>query len=402
MATMAPARDKCGVGVTRDDLGLIDDAALLCNRGSIVEVGSATQLEARHPDARRVELDQALVTPALIDPHTHLVFAGSRHAEFEQRSQGATYLEIAQAGGGILSTVRATRRASVDELTRLGERRLQRFMGYGAGTIEVKSGYGLNVESELRQLQAIADLTQIAPVTLVPTFLGAHAVPPEYRDDPEGFVALVIDRMLPAVAQQGIAKFCDVFCEPGFFSREQSRRILIAAREHGLKLKIHADEFENSGGAQLAAELGCVSADHLLAIDADGIRALADSGCVAVLLPGTALFLGKSQYAPARRLLDAGVRVAISTDFNPGSCFSENLALILSLACTNMGMSAAETLCASTVNAAAALGLDDRGALAPGLRADFAAFDAPDYSSLPYHMGQSTLSALVLGGERVL
>ena len=396
---MAPAWNKRGVGVTRDDLGLLNDAAVLCTGDKIAAVGSESELKSQYPDAQRVDLGGSLVTPALIDPHTHLVFAGSRHAEFERRSEGATYLEIAAEGGGILTTVTATRQASADELAELGRQRLARFLGYGAATIEIKSGYGLTIEDELKQLRAASILAETTRATIVPTFLGAHAIPPEYRDDAERYVNLVIEEMIPAAADQGIAVFCDVFCEPGFFTTDQSRRILTAAKEAGFKLKIHADEFENSQGAELAAELGCASADHLLAVSPAGIEALADSGCVAVMLPGTALFLGKSEYAPARRLIDNGVRVALSTDFNPGSCYSENLSLTLSLACTNMNMTVAEALAGATVNAAAALDLDDRGALMPGMRCDLAAFDAPDYAYLPYHMGERFLHALVLGGH---
>jgi imidazolonepropionase len=367
------------------------------------------------PDAIDVlDAAGATVTPGLVDAHTHLLFAGSREGEVAMRSRGATYLEILAAGGGILATVRATRKGSDASLLAHGRRWLTEMLRTGTTTVEAKSGYGLDTATELRLLALAARLGAEGPVAVVPTFLGAHAVAPEARaahpDDSaaatEAYVAAVIGEQLPAVAAQGIARSCDVFCEAGVFSPEQARRILLAARELGLAVRLHADELAPSGGAELAAELGALSADHLGAPSDAGIAALAAAAAagrpvVAVLLPTVPWFLGLTDREPARDLVAAGVPVALATDFNPGTSPVASLPLVMSMAAVTLGLTPTEALAATTVNAAAALGLADRGMLAPGLRADLVAWDVPTHAQLPYWVGAALARAVVAGGRVV-
>ncbi|MBY0524582.1 MAG: imidazolonepropionase [Gemmataceae bacterium] len=339
------------------------------------------------PNTESIDAAGKVVTPGLIDCHTHLIFAGSREDEFEQRLQGATYQEIAARGGGINATVQRVRRASKEELKALARPRLERFLRFGVTTIEVKSGYGLTLVDEIKCLEAIAELNAEGPLELVPTFLGAHAVPPEFRNDRDGYIRLLIDEMLPEIARRKLASYCDVFCETGVFSLAESERILGRARDLGLGLRLHADELTPLGGAELAARMGAASADHLLCITDAGIDALAASGTVATLLPGTAFFLGVD-YAPARKLIERGVKVALASDCNPGTCPTENLPLVGAMACTQMKMLPAEVLTALTLNAATALGRADRiGSLEVGKQADLVIWDVPDYRHLFYHFG---------------
>ncbi len=397
--------------------------AVACLDGWIVAV--AEEAEARDALAAALEatggvsdaidvLDAtgATITPGLVDAHTHLVFAGAREGEVALRARGATYLEILAAGGGILSTVRATRLADDASLMTHGRRWLTNMLRTGTTTVEAKSGYGLDTATELRLLEIAARLGAEGPLDVVPTFLGAHAVSPEARaahpDDAaaatEAYVEAVIREQLPAVAAQGIARSCDVFCEAGVFSAEQARRILGAARELGLAVRLHADELSPSGGAELAAELGALSADHLGAPSDAGMAALAaaaEAGCpvVAVLLPTVPWFLGLADREPARELVEAGVPVALATDFNPGTSPVTSLPLVMSMAAVMLGLSASEALAATTVNAAAALGLEDRGALVPGLRADLVAWDVATHAQLPYWVGADLARVVVAGGR---
>lgn len=356
----------------------------------------------------------ATVTPGLVDPHTHLVFAGTREDEVALRARGATYLEILAAGGGILSTVRATRDASDEALLEHGRRWLARMLRTGTTTVEAKSGYGLDAATELRLLAVAGRLAAEGPVDVIPTFLGAHAVPPEVRaahtDDPaaatEAYVAAVIGEQLPAVAAQRIARSCDVFCEAGVFSADQARRILLAARALGLDVRLHADELAPSGGAELAAELGARSADHLGAPSAAGIAALARAAeagrpVVAVLLPTVGWYLGLATREPAREMIDAGIPIALGSDFNPGTSPVTSLPLVMTAAVLALGLAPAEALAATTVNAAAALGLADRGVLAPGLRADIAVWDVPTHAQIPYWAGADLVRAVIVGGRVV-
>jgi imidazolonepropionase len=369
--------------------GVIEDGAVILRDGRIDWLGRTSDLPLLPPDADILDVSGKIVLPGFVDSHTHLLFAGSREDEFEQRLQGLSYQEITARGGGIASTVRHVRRASRDELKSLARPRLERFLRFGVTTVEVKSGYGLTPADERKCLEVIADLNAEGPLELVPTFLGAHAVPPEFAHDRSGYLRLLCDDMLPEVARCRLAEFCDVFCETGVFSLEESERLLSRANELGLQLKLHADELTPLGGAELAARLGAVSADHLLCITDAGIDALAASGTVATLLPGTAFFLGL-EYAPARRLIERGAVVSLASDCNPGTCPTENLPLVGSMACTQMGMLPGEVLTALTLHAAAALGRADRiGSLAPGKQADLVVFSVPDYRHLFYHFGVS-------------
>jgi imidazolonepropionase len=361
----------------------------------------------------RVDAGGALVTPGLIDAHTHLVFAGTRELEWQMRARGAGYLEVLAAGGGILSTVAATRAASDADLLSAARGRLSEMLANGTTTAEAKSGYGLEVATELRTLGLIHQLDVEGPVELVATYLGAHAVPAEYRDRPDGkgadeYVAHIVRDQLPLVGQQGIARFCDVFCEDGVFTPGQAARILSAAEHYGLKLRIHADELAPSGGAELAAELGCLSADHLGAPSEAGIAALvwaADSGypVVATLLPATSWFLGKRHFAPARRFVEAGIPVALATDLNPGTSPTVSLPLVMSIACVEMGLTPAEALVAVTINAAHSLGLGaEIGSIEPGKQGDLVVWDVPTVEQLPYWLGRRLARTVIKRGRVVL
>jgi imidazolonepropionase len=342
-----------------------------------------------------------LVGPGFVDAHTHLVFAGERSAEFDLRCQGATYLQIAQAGGGIASTVRATRAASEEELVQLALPRLQRLLEHGITTAEVKSGYGLDVENELKMLRVVRRLSALQPVELVPTLLCAHAVPEEYRGRSEAYLELCQKEILPAVAQEGLARFCDVFVEEGAFTPEQARRLLGAARDLGLRPRLHVDQLTAKGGAELAAELGAATADHLEQVSEAGIHALAGAEVTAVLVPTSTLFLRVRPYAPGRRLREAGVNVALGTNLNPGSAMSENLPLALGLACLENGLTAAEAFWAATRGAALALGLNTYGRLAVGDPANLVIFSCSNYRHLPYHLGINHARIVIQGGHVV-
>jgi imidazolonepropionase len=371
LLTGAGIRAKDGRRVREEDLGRVPDGALVHRDGKILWVGPTDGLPRRFARARKTDLrGKRAVIPGLVDCHTHLLFAGDRAGEFADRCGGATYAEIAARGGGILSTVRATRQASEAELESLGAARLREMAAFGVRTIEIKSGYGLSGEAELKLLRVIGRLRKRYPaLTLVATFLGAHAFPPDRSR--EEYLRELEEKMLPEVARGKLAEFADVFVDDGYFTGEEARRILGRAQQLGLKLKLHADELANTEAALLAVELGAFSADHLLQVSEDGIRALAASRTVAVLLPGTAFYL-KAEHAPARKLLDAGAAVALSTDFNPGTCMCLSLPAVMTIAALYLRMSRAEILAAVTYNAAKALGLEaGRGTLAPGLDAEF-------------------------------
>ncbi len=382
--------------------GIVADGSVLIRDGVIEWVGSAAEMPVvGRQEATWINAAGKVVLPGLVDSHTHLLFAGSRVDEFEQRLQGMSYQEITARGGGIASTVHRVREASKEDLKTLARPRLRRLLRLGVTTVEVKSGYGLTPADEIKCLEAIAELNAEGPWELVPTFLGAHAVPPEYRDDRTGYIRSLCDEMLPEVARQGLAEFCDVFCETGVFSVDESRQILKRARDLGLRLKLHADELSPLGGAELAAEVGAVSADHLLCITDKGIDALTKSQTVATLLPGTAFFLGLD-YAPARRLIERGVAVALATDCNPGTCMTENLPLIGAMACTQMGMLPGEVVTALTLNAAAALGRGDRiGSLTVGKQGDAIVCNVSDYRELFYHFGINHVECVVKRGRVV-
>ena len=387
-------------------LAIIEDGAVLVEEGKITALGKSDELLEQYPDEPRLDANGRVVMPGFVDPHTHAIWAGDRAAEFEQRLLGKTYLEILQQGGGILATMRATRAASVEQLVEAARPRLRRMFAHGATTIEVKTGYGLETDSELRMLEALLRLDDQGPADLVITFLGAHAVPPEFKGDSDGYTRLLCDEMLPTVAAwwpvhagKRPLPFVDVFCETGAFSLEQSRRIFERARELKYPLKIHADEFDNLGGAALAAAYGAVSADHLVATSAEDVRTLAASDTVAVALPCTPFGLAESHYTPARSILDAGGLLALATDLNPGTAWCENIQFALALACRYMRLSPAEAIAAATINAAAAVGRAEQvGSLEPGKQADLLILDVPDYRHLGYLFGTNLVHTVVKRG----
>ena len=389
-----------------------------CWGGRIVGVGPRDAVERvieaeGYPIGRFQRLDArgGTVTPVLVDPHTHLLFAGTRERELVLRQLGAGYLEILAAGGGILSTVAATRAATADELATHGRAWLDEMLTHGVTTIEAKSGYGLDLQTELRLLEVAHELGREGPIDVIPTYLGAHAVPPEYRDRPDGteaYVRSILEEQLPGVAAQGRARFCDVFCEEGVFSADQSRRILLAARAFGMTPRLHADELAPSGGAELAAEIGALSADHLAVPSEAGIAALAaaavsDAPVVATLLPATTWFLMTDHVAPARRFIDAGVPVALGSDFNPGTSPTPSLPLVMTVACLSLGLSPDEALAAVTINAAHAVGLGDEiGSIEPGKAADLVIWRVPTAAQIPYWPGADLVGTVVKRGRPVL
>jgi len=380
-------------------------AEVLCRAGRIAFVGPREERVRRFgeiPLAERLDGRLGTLVPGFVDPHTHLPWAGTREEEFVARLAGTTYQEIAATGGGILSTVAATRQASEEELVANVRRRLDLMLAWGTTTAEAKSGYGLGLEPEMKQLRSIRCAAAEHPVDLVPTLLAAHEVPAEHRGDRERYVEIVCSEIVPAVAAAGLARFCDVFCERGVFSAAESRRVLEAGAAAGLLPRLHADEFADSGGAELAAELGALSADHLMAVSERGIAALAASGVIAVLLPGTSFFLMKDRYAPARRLIAAGVPVALATDCNPGSSYTESMPMIVTLAVLKLGLTIAESLTAATLNSACSLGLGaEIGTVEEGKRADLVLLAAPNLLHLVYHYGVNPVAAVVKAGRVV-
>lgn len=389
-------------GPDLDALGEREGLALAVVDGVIADLGPAEEIRAAW-EGPELDLGDLLVMPGFVDPHSHPVFHGTREREFELRNQGRSYVEIAEAGGGIRNSVRRLREADESTLAEELRVRCDRFLALGTTTLEAKSGYGLSLEDETKSLRAIRQIDAEHPLDLIPTFMGAHEIPDEYREDRGTYLDLVIDTMIPAVAEAGLARYCDVFCEDHVFSVEESRRVLEAARAAGLGLRIHADEIESIGGAELAAELGCDSADHLVAASDAGIAALAASDCVATLLPGTSFYLNLDRAARGRAMIDAGCAVALATDYNPGSCHTQSMPMILTLACLHYGFSAAEAISAATVNSAASLGLGDRrGRLAVGLEADIIALEAPNAAYIPYHFGDNLVRRVIKAGRVVV
>lgn len=390
-------------GDSMKELGLISNAGLAAAGEELLVVGESDAVEGQVEPAEGctvIDAGGAVVMPGLIDPHTHPVFARTREHEFEMRTLGKGYMEIAQAGGGIRSSVRDLRQTDKQVILEKTRTRLDTLLSYGVTTIEAKSGYGLSTDSEIKQLEIIRDLNTIHPIDLVPTFLGAHEFPDEYQDRRDEYVNLVIEEMIPLVVQNGLAEFSDVFCEDGVFTVEQSRKIQTAAQKAGLKLKFHADELKSTGGAELAASLRATSADHLVYISDAGINALAKAGTVAVLLPGTTFSLAGMLYAPARKMIDAGVTVALSTDCNPGSSCTESLPFMISLASLQLKMTAAEAISAVTVNAACAINRGDSlGRLEVGLPADVTIWKMDDYRELPYHYAVNLISKVIKAGK---
>jgi imidazolonepropionase len=388
--------------------GIVENGALAVDRGQIVAVGPQADLRARYQAGQEIDAGNGVVIPGLVDPHTHLVWAGDRAAEFEMRIAGATYMQIMAAGSGINSTVERVRQASVEQLVAETRPRLDRMLRLGTTTVEIKTGYGLDTGNELKSLQAIYRLDADHPVDVVPTFLGAHAVPPEYKGRADAYVTLVVEEMIPAVvafaAGQGQPPpFIDVFCEEGVFDMAQSRRILEAGRAAGMPLKIHADEFAGLGGTKLAVELGAVSADHLVTTPQADIRALGAGRTVAVGLPCTPFGLGHHAYTPARAIVEAGGALALATDCNPGTAWCESMQFVIALACRYMKLTPAEALVAATLNAAFAVGRGARvGSLEAGKQADIVILDAPDYRHLGYRFGGNLVRTVIKAGQVVV
>lgn len=387
-------------------LNIIENASVWVEGGKIVAVGSDAEIEAAYldkiPNASLIDAKGKVVMPGLIDPHTHVVYAGSREAEFSMRLNGATYMEIMNKGGGIHATTSKTREASVEQLIGETRQRLNGFLEHGVTTIEAKSGYGLDWENERKQLTVAKLLNQNHPIDIVSTFMGAHAIPKEYKTIPDQYVELLIRDMLPKVVSEQLAEFNDVFCEQGVFTPEQSKAILQAGKALGLTPKIHADEIEPYGGAELAAEVGAISAEHLLRASDAGIQKMAESGVIAVLLPGTAFFL-MAEAADGRKMIDKGVPVALSTDCNPGSSPTCSMPFILNLACLHMGMTPEEAIIAATINAAHAINRGDKiGSLEVGKKADIVIMDVPNYLQLFYHYGMNHTDTVIKDGQIVV
>ncbi|MEK4536077.1 imidazolonepropionase [Peribacillus sp. FSL K6-1552] len=406
LATLASVKKGPRSKEAMSDLGLIEDGSLWMENGLIQAVGTTKEIEElfadRLQEAEVFDASGHLVTPGLVDPHTHVVYGGSRASEFEMRLEGATYMDIMNAGGGIHATTRMTREASEEELMEQTIRRLDSFLAHGVTTVEGKSGYGMNLETELKQLRVMKKLQEKHPIDLVPTFMGAHAVPNEFKGREDDFVDHLINEMLPIVAIEKLAEFNDVFCEKGVFTPEQSERILEAGKNYGLIPKIHADEIESYGGAELAAKIGAISAEHLLKASEEGIQDMAKSGTIACLLPATALYL-REEAAAGRRMIDEGVAVAISTDCNPGSSPTTSMPLVMNLACISMRLTPAEALTAATYNAACAINRQEKvGSLEVGKQADVVLWNVENYQELQYLFGVNHVKSVWKKGVQVV
>lgn len=383
------------------ELEIIWGGAVVAKNGKIIAVGDSREILRLFEARKIIDASEKTVMPGFVDAHTHLVFAGAREFELEWKISGMKYMGIAKRGGGINYTMELTRKAAKRQLEKEAVRRLRSMLEYGTTTIEAKSGYGLNLEDEMKMLEVARNLAATQPVGIVPTFMGAHALPPEFGDF-DGYTDFIVEKALPAAAKQKLAKYCDVFCEKGAFTIEQARCILAAAKRLGMGLRIHADEIENTGGAELAAELGCASADHLLAASEKGIKAMAEKGVVATLLPAAALALRTGKYADARKMIDAGVPVALGTDLSP-NCWCENMQFVIALACYQMGMTQAEAITAATINAARSIGMaHEIGSLEKGKRADIILLDTPSHKYLGYKFGGNIVETVIKGGKVVV
>lgn len=384
-------------------INIIENAYIAVKNGKILAIGVGDEFGNLCGDDTKIhDAEGLLVTPGLIDSHTHLIHGGSRENEFSMKLNGVPYIEILNNGGGILSTVKATKEASEEELYKKAKKSLDRMLEFGVTTVEEKSGYGLELNTEIKQLEVARVLDKNHPVDLVHTFLGAHAVPEEYKENHKAYIDILVDVMMPKIKDMGLAEFCDVFCEEGVFTIEESEYILQKAKEMGYKLKIHADEIESLGGAELAAKLGCVSADHLMAASDEGIKMMAENNVVANILPATSFNLNKN-YADCRKMIDMGAIVSLSSDYNPGSCPSENLQLVMQLGCLHLKMTPNEVLTAVTINAAYAIDRADKiGSIEVGKNADFVVFDAHNVEYLMYHFGINHTKKVYKNGNLVV
>ena len=384
------------------DIGVVTRGALLIDEGLIVWAGSEDDMPAGIDPDNEIDAQGRIVTPGLVDPHTHALFAGSRAREFSRRVSGATYEEIMAEGGGISASARMLRDTSDDDIIQQTVGRLNRMLSYGVTSCEIKSGYGLSTEEEVRSIRLIDELGKVVPLDIIPTYMGAHAIPPEAEKNRGEFIQYIINEMTPAVAETGLAEFCDVFCEEGVFTVEESRRILLGAAEYGMKLKIHADELASSGGTRLGAELGVVSADHMLQSSRADISALREAGGIGVILPGTCLGLGKTSFAPGGIMVELGLPVALATDLNPGNCYCENLPLMITLGSLYAGLSVEQAIIGVTINAAYACGIGEfSGSIETGKWGDIVIWDADRYEELAYHFGVSLAHTVLKRGEAV-
>jgi imidazolonepropionase len=399
VVTVSSSGKQLKRGAEMRDLGVIERGSIFVKDGIIEWVGrEADRAIDTSSETDILDASDMVVLPGFVDSHTHLVFAGSRENEFSLRAEGKTYQEIAEAGGGIWSTVKEVRVATKKELKRSAEKRLDEMMKHGTTTVEIKSGYGLDMDNEIKMLEVINDLEKEHYMTVVSTFLGAHAVPPEYGKNSGEYVRFLLDKLTPYVGKKQLARFSDVFCENGYFNALQGEHLLNEGKKYGMQPKVHADELGSSGGAELAAKVGAISADHLECVSEKGIDALREANVVATLLPGVSFFLGHG-YAPARKLIDAGVPVALASDFNPGSCMSFSMPMMMTIACTQMRMTPEEAITACTLNGAAALGLSNRvGSIEAGKVADLAIFNVPNYRYVPYNFGTNLLSKVIKQG----
>ncbi|MCD6176665.1 MAG: imidazolonepropionase [Candidatus Cloacimonetes bacterium] len=382
-------------------LGIINNGAIVVKEDKIIDVGYTEDIVKKYDNPTKIiDASNKVVMPGFVDPHTHPVFKQTREDEFEMRIQGKSYVEISQSGGGIRSSIAGVRETSEDELYKLAEKRINKIISNGTTTLEAKSGYGLSTESEIKMLKVIKKLNENLSIDIIPTFLGAHEFPIEYKDNKEKYIDILMNEMMPKIKEMNLAEYCDIFTEDHVYSIEQSRRILNKAKELGFKIRIHADEIKLIGGAELAAEVGAVSADHLGAASDKGIKAMRDNGVIAILLPGTIFSLGMKSYARARDMIEAGLAVALATDYNPGSCNCDSMQFIITLACLQMKMTPAEAIIASTINAAYSLGLGDKiGSLEIGKKADILIMDMPSYQYLPYHFGSNNVETVIKNGK---
>ena len=392
--------DRPRIGEEMKDTGLINNGALAVDEGKIIDHGSSKDILSDYQAHKKVDASGKTVIPGFVDPHTHLVFAGSRENELEMKIKGKTYMEILESGGGILSTVKSTRRASLEQLKEETRKRMDRMMEYGTTTAEAKSGYGLDKETEIKSLEAIKELNEEHPIYLVPTYLGAHSLPPEYEDHAE-YIDHCIEEVIPEIVDKGLAEYCDVFCEKGVFNVEDSRRLLKKAKEMGLGLRVHADEIENIGCSCMAGEVGAISAEHLVKTEQSDIKKMAENGVIGILLPGTPFMLMEEEYSPARKMIDMGMPIALATDLNP-NCYTESMQMIITLACLQMKMTPSEALTATTVNSAMALERTDVGNLSKGSKADFVILDVPNHMHIPYHFGVNLVEQVFKNGKRVV
>jgi imidazolonepropionase len=393
------------IGKEMSELAIINDGAVAVKDDRIVFVGTTDELMSKYEFGKiptKIDASNKLVTPGFIDPHTHIIFDGTRENELSMKLDGKTYIEILEAGGGILKTVRETRNAPIEKLIVNGKKILDRMMSYGTTTIETKSGYGLTTESEIKQLEAIQILNEDHPIDIVSTFLGAHAIPLEYKDKTDKYVELIVSEMIPRIAKEGLAEFCDVFCEKGIFSIKQTRKILKTAIRYGIKPQIHIDEIVDTNGALLASEVRAVQTGHLLKSNEEGLKAMAEAGVIATLLPGTPFCLMLDEYAPARKMIELGIPIAIATDLNP-NCWTESMQMVITLACYHMKLLPAEALTASTINSACAIQRQDEiGSIEIGKKADLIVFDIPNHQFLPYQFGVNLVKKVIKNGKIVV